>query len=120
MTALPDVRAVMSKPSRMGTPLEISVPSVRVNRATAIFRSTMPTTGSFNRSLIDGHSSLRRPVPDFERDAGADEEHQNQESENAARRNCSADDDARRQRQVRAQADEQRGENRHDLPKQAE
>ncbi len=36
----------MSKPSRMGTPLEISVPSVRVKRATAIFLSKMPRTGN--------------------------------------------------------------------------
>jgi len=42
---------------RMGTPLEINVPSVRVNRATAIFRIRMPRTGSF-RTIV---SSTKRP-----------------------------------------------------------
>ena len=50
-TALPEVRAVMSKPSRIGTPLEISVPSVRVKRATAILRISIPISGSFNRMV---------------------------------------------------------------------
>src|SRR5579864_568566 len=45
-TALPDVLAVISRPSRIGTPEEINVPSVRVNRATAILRIRMPRTGS--------------------------------------------------------------------------
>ena len=47
-TALPEVRAVMLRPSRMGTPEVISVPSVRVKRATAIFRNSRPITGSFS------------------------------------------------------------------------
>jgi hypothetical protein len=34
-TRLPAERAVMSRPSRIGTPEEMSVPSVRVKRATA-------------------------------------------------------------------------------------
>ena len=46
-TALPEVRAVMSMASSMGTPLVISVPSVRVKRATAIFLIKFPSTGSF-------------------------------------------------------------------------
>ena len=50
-TAFPEVRAVMSRPSRMGTPLEISVPSVRVKRATAILRSNGPTSGIF-RTIV--------------------------------------------------------------------
>src|SRR5579863_7376508 len=56
-TALPAVLAVISSPSRMGTPLAISVPNVRVNRATAIFRITIPTTGSFKIIV----SSANRP-----------------------------------------------------------
>ena len=36
----------------MGTPLEIKVPSVLVNRATAIFLIRMPSTGSF-RTMVD-------------------------------------------------------------------
>src|SRR6266516_1708669 len=56
-TALPAVLAVMSRPSRMGTPLEISVPSVRVKRATPIFLIRMPTIGSF-RTMV---SSMNRP-----------------------------------------------------------
>ena len=51
MTRLPDVLAVISRPSRIDTPDEISVPSVRVKRDTADFRSTSPSTGIFNRSL---------------------------------------------------------------------
>ena len=49
-TRLPAERAVMSSPSRIGTPEEISVPSVRVNRATATLRMSMPTTGIFRRN----------------------------------------------------------------------
>ena len=47
-TALPEVRAVMLKPSRIGTPEVISVPRVRVKRATAILRSRIPRIGSFS------------------------------------------------------------------------
>ena len=50
-TALPAVRAVMSRPSRIGTPEEVSVPSVRQNRATAIFRSRIPMTGALSSAL---------------------------------------------------------------------
>ena len=48
MIALPDVRAVISRPSRIGTPDAMSVDSVRQKRATAIFRSSMPRTGIFS------------------------------------------------------------------------
>src|SRR5207249_5657353 len=44
-TVLPAVRATMSIESRIGTPDDKSVPSVRVNRATTIFRITVPMTG---------------------------------------------------------------------------
>ena len=50
-TALPEVRAVMARPSRMGTPEVIRVPRVRVKRATAIFLSSIPMTGACNRIL---------------------------------------------------------------------
>ena len=50
-TALPEVRAVMESPSRMGTPEVISVPKVRVKRATAILRKSMPSTGRLSSSL---------------------------------------------------------------------
>ena len=50
-TALPEVRAVMAKPSRIGTPEVISVPRVRVKRATAILRSSDPMTGIFSSIL---------------------------------------------------------------------
>src|SRR5437660_166820 len=46
ITILPAVRAVISRPSRIDTPEEISVPSVRVKRDTADVRSTSPSTGS--------------------------------------------------------------------------
>ena len=49
-TLLPAVRAVIRRPSRMGTPEEMSVPRVRVNRATATFRIRTPNTGSLSRS----------------------------------------------------------------------
>ena len=57
MMALPDVRAVMSRPSRIGTPDAISVDSVRQNRATAILRRIAPRIGTF--SSIP--STTRRP-----------------------------------------------------------
>ena len=50
-TRLPAARAVMSRPSRIGTPDEISVPSVRVKRATATLRISMPTTGTLSRKV---------------------------------------------------------------------
>ena len=55
--ALPAVRAVISRPSRIGTPEAISVDSVRQNRATAILRRIMPRIGSRSRML----SMVRRP-----------------------------------------------------------
>ena len=50
-TALPEVFAVMVKPSRMGTPEVISVPKVRVKRPTAILRSSDPITGMWSSIL---------------------------------------------------------------------
>ena len=44
-TALPEVLAVMLKPSRIGTPEVIRVPRVRVKRATAIFLQQHPMNG---------------------------------------------------------------------------
>ena len=55
--ALPAVRAVISRPSRMGTPEEISVARVRQNRATAIFCMRMPRIGI----LSTIRSTTRRP-----------------------------------------------------------
>ena len=55
--ALPDVFAVISSPSRIGTPELISVDSVRQNRATAIFRMIGPSTGALSTVL----STVRRP-----------------------------------------------------------
>ena len=48
MTRLPAVLAVISRPSRMLTPDEISVPSVRVKRDTADLRTTSPSTGALS------------------------------------------------------------------------
>ncbi|MHC4587808.1 MAG: hypothetical protein ACYTAQ_00395, partial [Planctomycetota bacterium] len=45
--------------SRMGTPAEISVPSVRVKRATDVFLIRPPSTGSFMRMM----SVTARPGP---------------------------------------------------------
>ena len=45
---LPDVFAVISKPSRIGTPEAINVLKVRVNLATATFLSNKPKTGIFS------------------------------------------------------------------------
>jgi hypothetical protein len=45
MIALPAVRAVMSRPSRIGTPEASSVDSVRQNRATATLRMMLPRIG---------------------------------------------------------------------------
>src|SRR5437867_8659511 len=48
MIALPDVRAVVSRQSKIGTPLAISVAIVCVKRATAIFRDSGPNNGDLN------------------------------------------------------------------------
>ena len=50
-TALPDVSRVMLSASRIGTPLETSVPRVRVVRARMFFS----TSGSEDRHLQDEH-----------------------------------------------------------------
>src|SRR5437773_8376350 len=58
--ALPAVRAVISRLSRIGTPEEVSVARVRQNRATAIFRRIIPMMGvaRFCRTLeIGRHTS---------------------------------------------------------------
>ena len=55
---LPAVFAVISRPSRIGTPELISVDRVRQKRATAILRMMMPRIGIF--SMIA--STTRRPV----------------------------------------------------------
>ena len=55
--ALPAVFAVISRPSRIGTPELISVDSVRQNRATAILRRMLPRTGIFSTIA----STTRRP-----------------------------------------------------------
>ncbi len=46
--ALPAVLAVISRPSRIGTPEAVRVESVRQKRATAILRSSMPMIGSLS------------------------------------------------------------------------
>ncbi len=56
--ALPEVFAVISSPSRIGTPELMSVDSVRQKRATAIFRMMLPSTGIFS----DTRSIVRRPL----------------------------------------------------------
>ena len=48
MTMLPAVFAVISSPSRIDTPDEIRVPSVRVKRDTADFRRRSPSTGELS------------------------------------------------------------------------
>src|SRR3989304_1735163 len=68
-TRLPAVRAVMRRPSRIGTPDETSVPRVRVKRATDTFRISVPNTGSLSTrgSLSDRPPSVlsyaRAPAP---------------------------------------------------------
>ena len=60
-TLLPAVRATINSPSRIGTPLEMSVPRVRVNFATATFRMSTPTTGTLSAMP----SVIRFPVTVF-------------------------------------------------------
>src|SRR5215470_14292487 len=104
-TALPAVFAVMSKPSRIGTPLEIRAPSVLVNRATAILRIKMPITG-------------RRSIPGLQRKDNPHKPRQEDQPEPAADQVAERDHDPRRQGQRYAQAREQGGENRHHFPQQ--
>ncbi len=60
-TLLPAVRAVMRRPSRIGTPEDTRVPRVRVKRATATLRISVPMTGSLRRraSMMDRPFSER-------------------------------------------------------------
>ncbi len=57
--ALPAVFAVISRPSRIGTPELISVDSVRQNRATAILRRMLPSTGIFSSDRVDHAPAVR-------------------------------------------------------------
>ena len=50
-TLLPAVRAVISRPCRMGTPEPMNVPRVRVKRDTDPFRTTLPMMGTLRNSL---------------------------------------------------------------------
>ena len=60
-TLLPAVRAVIRRPSRMGTPDWTRVPSVRVKRATATFRIRVPKIGSLSirASMVARPPSVR-------------------------------------------------------------
>src|SRR5688572_33117942 len=60
ITMLPAVRAVISRPSRIDTPEEISVPSVRVNRDTADLRSRSPSTGMRTEERRGGKEDRNR------------------------------------------------------------
>ena len=62
MMALPAVLAVISRPSRIGTPELISVASVRQKRATAILRMMLPSTGIFSSDLSMHAPPVRRCV----------------------------------------------------------
>ena len=50
-TALPEVSRVMFSASRIGTPLETSVPRVRVVRATMFFSTNWPKIGIFSMNM---------------------------------------------------------------------
>ena len=52
ITALPEVRAVIDRPSRIGTPEVISVPSVRVKRATAILQQQRSEDGQIQQDTV--------------------------------------------------------------------
>src|ERR1700735_4871894 len=117
-TALPEVRAVISNPSRIGTPLAINVPSVRVNRATAILRSNGPTSGTLSTSVSSAILPEGVPYQNLNRKAAADTEHRDHQTVNAANKVAQHNHDASWKRQVHTQSIEQRGENRHDLPQE--
>ena len=51
MTRFPAVFAVISRPSKIDTPDDTNVPSVRVKRATAAFRCRSPRIGKTSISL---------------------------------------------------------------------
>ena len=75
MMALPAVFAVMSRPSRIGTPEASSVDSVRQNRATATLRRMLPRIGSFStiasmmrRPAVGGVIRLERPTQSAQHD----------------------------------------------------
>src|ERR1700722_4997593 len=110
-TAFPEVRAVMSKPSRIGTPLAISVPSVRVNRATAILRSNGPTRGTFR-------TSVSIAIPKLERETRPPHKHRDHQAVDAADKVTQHNHDACWQWQINAQAIKQRGKDRYDLPQE--
>ena len=60
-TKLPLVSLVMLRASRIGTPAEMRVPSVRVKRAVVVFWMILPMTGVQSRMV----SSTARPGSAF-------------------------------------------------------
>ena len=62
ITAFPAVSAVMSRPSRIGTPELVNVPRVRQNRATAIFRKNLADERHLQQDPVDSHPAVRRRV----------------------------------------------------------
>ncbi len=68
--------------------------------------------------MIESVTSLGSSVPEFQRDADANDEHENQKAIDATDELTHPDNDAGGKRQVDAEAIEQGGENRNDLPKQ--
>ena len=71
MMALPAVRAVMSRPSRIGTPEASSVDSVRQNRATAILRKIDPEDRQLQQHAVDDVPAVLGGVVALERVARA-------------------------------------------------
>ena len=67
--ALPDVLAVISRQSRIGTPLAISVAIVRVNRATAILRKQRPEDRRLQQHPVDSVTPFWSPVVGPEHEA---------------------------------------------------
>ena len=74
-TLLPAVLAVISRPSRMGTPDATRVPSVRVKRATAILRSIIAEHRDPEDQGVDDEPPVVRLVvrPEAVHGAGEDQ-----------------------------------------------
>ena len=104
--ALPEVLAVISRQSRIGTPLAISVAMVRVNRATAILRNSGPMIGSLQQHSVNSVTPLLSPVVRSEHgqenaDANPDE------NAVAADKLAGPNHNSRRKRQIHVHAFEQ-------------
>ena len=116
-TLLPEVLAVISSASRIGTPDDTSVLSVRVKRAIDDLRIRSPKTGDCRNDAVDRQAPVLGlvRVPQRHRRGDDADDHEVEVGDGEVGQ---VDDELRRRRQRLAEAGEQLGEHRDDPDQQ--